>query len=64
MQLAIWQRMGASGRVALAIRMSEELREVARAGIHQRHPDYSAREVDLALRHLMWGEALFAKVYP
>jgi len=62
--LAIWRRLGASGRVALAIRMSEDLREVARAGICQRHPDYNAREVDLALRRLMWGEDLFSKVYP
>ena len=63
-QEAIWRRLGPSGRVALAIRMSEDLREVTRAGIRQRHPGYSEREVELALRRLMWGEALFASVYP
>lgn len=63
-QDAIWRRLGPSGRVALAIRMSEELREVTRAGIRQRHPGYGEREVELALRRLMWGDALFASVYP
>lgn len=64
LQDAIWQRLGPFGRVALAIRMSEDLREVTRAGIRQRHPGYSEREVELALRRLMWGDALFASVYP
>jgi hypothetical protein len=63
-QTAIWRRLGPSGRVALAVAMSEDLREVTRAGVRQRHPDYSDHDVELALRHLIWGAELFSKVYP
>ena len=63
-QLAIWQRVGPAGRYKLVERMSEELRELSRAGIRMRHASYSEEHVELALRRMMWGEALFLKVYP
>jgi hypothetical protein len=63
-QLAIWRRMGAEGRHALVIRLSEELRELSRSGIRLRHPGYTEAEVELALRRLTWGDALFRQVYP
>lgn len=63
-QLAIWRRMGAAGRHALVMSMSEELRELSRSGIRMRHPDYTEAEVELALRRLMWGDVLFQQVYP
>jgi len=63
-QHAIWVRLGPEGRVALAARMSEDLREVTRAGIRQRHPDYADPIVELALRALTWGPELFSEVYP
>ena len=56
--------MGPAGRHALVARMSEELRELSRAGIRLRHPSYSEAEVELALRRLTWGDALFLRVYP
>lgn len=62
--LAIWRRMGPSGRHALVARMSEDLRELSRSGIRQRHPSWSESEVELELRRLMWGDALFRQVYP
>jgi len=63
-QVAIWRRMGATGRHALVMRMSEELRELSRSGIRMRHPCYTDAEVELALRRLTWGDALFRQVYP
>lgn len=63
-QVSVWRRMGAAGRHAVVLRMSEELRELSRSGIRVRHPDYSEAEVELALRRLTWGEALFREVYP
>ena len=64
LQLAIWRRMGARGRHALVMRMSEELRELSRSGIRMRHPGYTEEEVELALRRLTWGDSLFRQVYP
>lgn len=63
-QLRIWERMGPSGRIALALRMSEDLREVSREGIQRRHPEYSPEEVELALRAMLWGPDLFRRAYP
>jgi hypothetical protein len=37
-QRAVWLRLGPAGRHALVKRMSEELRELSRAGIRMRHP--------------------------
>jgi len=63
-QVRFWRGLGPDGRLALAVRMSEDLREVSRAGISQRHPEYTEAEVELALRRLMWGDELFRRVYP
>lgn len=63
-QVAIWRRLGATGRHALVVRMSEEMRELSRSRIRMRHPDYTEAQVELALRRLTWGDALFRRVYP
>lgn len=63
-QKRVWRRLGPAGRIALAVRMSEDLRDVTRAGIRQRHPAYTSDEVELALRMLLWGEAMFVRIYP
>lgn len=63
-QLGIWRRMGPAGRHALVLRMSEDVRALSRSGIRLRHPDYTDVEVELALRRLAWGDALFRQVYP
>lgn len=63
-QLRVWRRMGPAKRLSVATRMSEELVELARAGIAARHPEYDAEAVRLAeIRHRL-GDELFAKAYP
>jgi hypothetical protein len=63
-QIAAYRRMTAASRVELAIRMSEEAREICRAGIVARHPSYSAEEVEYALRRLLLGDQLFRRAWP
>lgn len=63
-QMAIWRRLGPSGRVALAVRLSDDVRELARAGIRRRHPNYDERDVELALWRMTLGDALFTAAYP
>lgn len=63
-QREIWRRLGGSGRVALAFRMSEAAREVSRAGIRSRHPDYTPAEVEHALRRMILGDELFCAAWP
>ena len=51
-----------SERVQMAMELSDSVRETCIAGIKQRHPDYSAEEVNLAFLRLSIGEDLFKKV--
>ena len=64
MQLAYYRRLGGAGRVALAIAMSEDAREVSRAGIRSRHPNYTPRDVEMALRRIILGDALVLAAWP
>lgn len=66
-QAIVWRALRAlspSRRLEMAFELSDELRHATRDGIRRRHPDYDERQVELALRRLMWGEALFVCVYP
>jgi hypothetical protein len=63
-QLAAYRRLGATGRARLAARLSEDTRALTRAGIQARHADYSAEEVELALRRILLGDELFRRAWP
>jgi hypothetical protein len=63
-QVAIYRRMAPAARVELAVTMSEEAREVSRAGIAARHPEYSSLQVEQALRRLLLGDELFRRAWP
>lgn len=62
MQREIFASMSGSERVAIAIRMSEEARDVTRNGIRHRHPDWDDQQVHRELLRLTLGDALAAKV--
>jgi hypothetical protein len=63
-QIAIYRRIGPEGRLALALRMSDDVRAITRSGIRMRHPEYSEDQVDQALRRLLLGDELFRRAYP
>jgi len=44
--------------------MSEDARELTRAGIRARHPGYAEREVEQALRRLLYGDDLVGRAWP
>jgi hypothetical protein len=62
-QLAIYRRMSPVERSALAIDLSEAVRDTARAGIRARHSTYTALEVDRALFRLLYGDDLARRVW-
>jgi len=51
MQEESYRRMGASGRFHVAAELSNVVRELARAGIRRRHPEYTAEQVS---KQLVW----------
>jgi hypothetical protein len=52
------RRMGPQRRLWLAAEMSDELREIAKAGIRSRHPEYGEQQVTDGLEDLLLGEEL------
>jgi hypothetical protein len=64
LQLDAWRRLGHSGRVELAARLSDEIRQVTLAGIRHRHPDYSEDDAFRALLRLVLGDELVRAIWP
>ena len=44
-QRAVWERLGAEGRLKLALEMSEFVRKLALVGLRARHPEWSDAEL-------------------
>jgi hypothetical protein len=61
-QLDALRRLGPTGRVALALRMSEDARSLAVEGILRRHPSMTRREAERTMFARLWGPELAAKV--
>ncbi len=57
-QLDRLRAMRPQQRLRLAAEMSDELREIAKAGIRSRHPGSSDQQVSLKLEALLLGEEL------
>lgn len=57
-QLDALRRMRPEQRLQLALEMSDEVRELAKAGIRGRHPAYTDTEVADALEALLLGTDL------
>ena len=51
MQEESYRQMGPSGRFHVAVELSNVVRELARAGLRKRHPEYTAEQVS---RQLAW----------
>jgi hypothetical protein len=63
-QLESYRRMSPAARLQQALQWSEEVRELGRAGIRLRHPEYSEKDIHLASIRLRLGDDLFRRVYP
>ncbi len=63
-QLDIFRRMGPEGRLNAGIALSKTCRELLRAGVRSRHPDYDETQLRLAVIRLLLPENLFAAAYP
>ena len=63
-QHAVYRRMPAEMRLRLGLQMSDSARAVSAAGVRARHPEYTDRQVELAVIRMMLGEELFRRAYP
>ena len=63
-QHAIYRRMPAERRLAMAFEMTAAMRRVSEEGVRSRHPEYTERQVQLAVIRMMLGDELFRRAYP
>jgi len=59
-----WRAMTPSQKLSLAVQMSRTVRQLAMAGVRQRHPGADPREQFLRLAVVTLGEALARPAYP
>jgi hypothetical protein len=58
------RRIGLSGRAELTFQLCDNLREITKAGIRHRHPDYTEQQVTQAYLRLILEPELFEQVFP
>jgi hypothetical protein len=63
-RLGILRAKAPEQRLLDALELSEAARELTKAGIRSRHPDYTPRQVELALFRLLYGPALADNAWP
>ena len=61
-QIEALRRLGPEGRLALAVRMSEDARTLAIEGAMRRKPGLSREEAEREVFTRLWGPELYAKV--
>ena len=63
-QTGIYQGMTMEQRWRQALQMADSAKRMSMAGVRARHPDYSPRQVELAVIRMMLGDNLFRRAYP
>jgi hypothetical protein len=63
-QHAVYRRMTVEQRLKLTFQMIEAARALSASGVRARHPEYTERQVELAVIRLTLGEELFRKAFP
>jgi hypothetical protein len=63
-QIAALRKLGPGGRLKAGLDLSQLARDLIRAGIRMRHPDYDERQIDLALFRTVLPPDLFMRAYP
>jgi hypothetical protein len=63
-QTEVLRNMGLSGRAEMTFQLCDNLRQITKAGIRHRHPDYTGQQVTRAYLRLILDKDLFQQVFP
>ncbi len=63
-QFDVLQKMDVSARAAMTFELSDNLRSILEAGIHQRHPDYCDDDIKISAMSLTVDKNLFNQAFP
>ena len=64
LQIEVLRRMGPEARLQAAIDLCRTSRVLLLEGVHKRHPEYNARQAELAVIRLTLPTDLFLAAYP
>jgi hypothetical protein len=62
-QFDVLRKMNISDRAKMTFQLSDNLRSIVEAGIRQRHPDYTPRQVTQAALSLVMDKEIVAKAF-
>jgi len=62
--MAVYRSFGGEKRLEAGLRLADEGRRLARAGVAARHPEYSQDELEDAVRVLYLGREVFRAAWP
>jgi len=62
-QFEVLRRIGPADKAAMTFELSDNVRELAKAGIRHRHPDWDVDRVKRAYARMILGKTLFNEVY-
>jgi hypothetical protein len=63
-RIKAFKKLSPEKRLEMIFQLSDNLHETIRAGIHQRHPDYTSQQVTQALLKLTLENKLYYQVFP
>ncbi len=63
-QFKVLQSMDITARAKMTFELSDNVRAMTEAGIHQRHSEYSQKQIIQAVLSLTVDKALFKKAFP
>jgi hypothetical protein len=63
-QLEVLRNMGPTGRLKLTMDLCDNLRNITKAGIRHRHPDYTEQQITQAYLRLILEPELFQQIFP
>jgi len=63
-QRDVFRRMTVAQRFARVVELAETGRELARAGIRGRRPEYTEAEVESAMLRMLLGDDLYRRAWP
>lgn len=63
-QFEVLRNLGPAGRLKLTMDLCENLRNITKAGIRHRHPDYTEQQVTQAYLKLILDKTLFEEIFP
>jgi hypothetical protein len=63
-QMEVLKKLGPERRLEMMFELSDNLRELVKAGIRHRHPDYTPQQVIQAVLKLTLDKKLYDQVFP